>query len=385
MYLHWLWTVVSVLVRSADLKMYDTYAEQNSDLFGLELAKPSLEVASQFDDANRSMVLASTSPVDWNDMQSNGRIPACIDKDGSITIYRQHKVPSSKKIIGLHHLYDKTPSLAIDLDINQQESTLIHNRSFKMKLLQSLSDRQVEERNAPFRKKNEAAFEHSAFCSSCSTGILFPSLTNVNGSDIFVSDFLEPGFNPGYNSEGFTTVSDCYFQENLGYLVCNSPSMTSIPKNLPSNLISFEMDKTKVAYLPAGAFSGMHVLQMNLNENLINNISETAFQGIQGLVKLSIDKNSITAFNPAIFKELDSLQVLSLKDNNINLTQFGRNEPNNTSNITILPNIIYLNFANNPLGSLNEYAFSSFSHSALKELNLQSCKLQYIHPSKWII
>ena len=132
--------------------------------------------------------------------------------------------------------------------------------------------------------------------------------------------------------------------------------------------------------LLAGTFQGLSVLSMKLVDNKIRFVFPDAFLGTRDLMYLSLELNLIryVQFELA-FRGLDSLIVLLLKDNQLNFTNVGTEMPQNEP---VLPSLVYLNLANNPLGALNQYAFASLRNSSLEDLNLQSCKLRFIHPGK---
>lgn len=220
---------------------------------------------------------------------------------------------------------------------------------------------------------------HRAICPHCH-GVLTPSLTYPDGSDVFVSDVFEPDVpeNDYHRGPFNATPAGCFFKQE-GYFVCNDSSLSSVPRGIPPHLITFEMNHTGLTTLQSGDFSGLKVVSLKLDLNNISVILPGAFCGSVGVTRLSLEDNFIAHFSPYMFDGLDWLNVLSLKGNDINLTHvgFNKDEP------LILPSLNYLNLADNPLYSLNQFVFRAFSNSPVQELSLKSCRLRYIHQGKY--
>ena len=207
-------------------------------------------------------------------------------------------------------------------------------------------------------------------------GIMTPSLTYADGSDIFTNDLFQPWLDPDYSDNSSLPVSPgCFFKE-LGYLVCNDDTMTTVP-SIPAELIVFQMNNTMLRYLTADNFNGLKVAILKLDFNQLNHVGPAVFAGTVGLQELSLENNRIESSPMPALTGLDSLIVLSLKGNRINLSAHGYHD---YSDDDLLPSLVYLNMANNPLGSLNQFVFSRLNSSPVEELNLQSCNLSYIHP-----
>jgi hypothetical protein len=103
-----------------------------------------------------------------------------------------------------------------------------------------------------------------------------------------------------------------------------------------------------------------------------------AFDGVTNLHSLYIEHNSILTLDWKMFDGLDELEMLSLKANQIDLTEMFKVMPND-GDTCFLPDLHYLDLSENPLGSLNEYAFWQLRQSPIEELSLKSCGLSYIH------
>lgn len=228
----------------------------------------------------------------------------------------------------------------------------------------------------------------SASCSDCYGGFLFPSLTYPDGSDRFKSDYWSPSWeNVNVTDSNPANVSDgCYYAESpVGFLICDDDDVTDVPQNLPPVLSVFKMNRTAVTVLRSNSFKGLRVQILNLEYNpSLSSIQKNAFRGVTGLQSLSLEYNALSSIHAGSFNGLDSLLILSFRGNLIDLSDVGTEEPAQNQTQP-LPSLVYLNLADNPLGSLNKFIFWGLRNSSLEELNLQSCNLRYIHPGAKII
>ena len=164
-----------------------------------------------------------------------------------------------------------------------------------------------------------------------------------------------------------------------GYLICNDSSMTRVPDDLPRQvaLSIFEMNNTSVEILASGKFRLLDVVTMIFHSNpLLDTIELDAFDNVTNLHSLYIEHNSILTLDWKMFDGLDGLEMLSLKANQIDLTEKFKSAPDDSC---FLPDLHYLDLSENPLGSLNEYAFWQLRESPIEELSLKSCGLSFIH------
>lgn len=241
----------------------------------------------------------------------------------------------------------------------------------------------------------------SNICSDCYTGLMSPTLTNPDKSDIFQSDYwapCEPGTDLCTNVQDPDPCGDAsagckYETVNEGDGSCNlvCENITDSLPDLPPKLAVFTMRKNNLEKLQTKAFEHKSVLEMKLENNAIKEIEEDAFCGIQNLQSLSLEFNSIEIIHwKEMFNGLDSLLILSLRGNNFTLRDHPNrpshdNDNNNNKNETnILTKLVYLNLAENPLKNLYRYSFSSLENSPVKELNLQSCSLVSIDKCKFL-
>lgn len=170
-------------------------------------------------------------------------------------------------------------------------------------------------------------------------------------------------------------------QDPPGYLICNDSSMTRIPSDLPRQvaLSIFEMNNTNVGILASGDFRQLDVVTIIFDSNAqLVTIEVGAFDGVTNLHSLYIEHSSIRTLDWQVFDGLDGLEMLSLKANQIDLTRMFKAPPDGEDKC-VLPDLHFLDLSENPLGSLNEYAFWQLRDSPIEELSLKSCGLSYIH------
>lgn len=222
-------------------------------------------------------------------------------------------------------------------------------------------------------------------CADCYAEFLSPSLTYSDGSDIFKYDFFDPShsFPPEFNDSNIKAPSNCYFETDwLGHLICHDRSITKVPANLPKVPLSiFELNTTGVQVLQRGDFDQLDVVVMKLEANLIETIEKGSFNTVTSIQSLYIKYNLIQTLDWQLFDGLTSLVVLSLRGNQIDLSKSFLDAP--PAKTSFLPQLTHLDLSENPLGALHQYVFSELEDSPIEELNLKSCKLNYIDPGKF--
>lgn len=308
-----------------------------------------------------------------SDPEWKGRIPAWIGRDGRMRIAPSH--PTTKSI----SLYDDEYGIVVPFSLDPDDDP---------------EDKTIEEFIPSMRRTKSFNFLLSPTChyQLCLDEFLSPSIVNSDGSDIFQFDtFKVENVPENINYTDVDLSPDCYFEDPInGYLICNtSDANGSIPKPLPTGtLSSFEMVNTALNTIRNGDFQGLNVAQLILDDNSIRNVLPSAFAGVRGLEKLSLERNQINFLDLKMFKGLDELLFLSFKGNNIHLSGYGKTMPNSSlshnsrlscDELFILPKLRYFNMADNPITALNQYIFWHLSQSPIEELNLRSCNLSTIH------
>uniref|UniRef100_A0A8C8S4J3 LRRCT domain-containing protein n=1 Tax=Pelusios castaneus TaxID=367368 RepID=A0A8C8S4J3_9SAUR len=96
---------------------------------------------------------------------------------------------------------------------------------------------------------------------------------------------------------------------------CRNLGLSSIPKNFPKTTVILYLSGNNIS----GAFLGMISLQtLNLANNKISRISDTAFRHLGNLVYLYLeDTNKIVSIGDNTFEKMGSLKILNLASNNL--------------------------------------------------------------------
>jgi hypothetical protein len=209
------------------------------------------------------------------------------------------------------------------------------------------------------------------------------TLTKLDPSNSYPTEF---------DASDIDLPSGCYIvpvvleDDPPGYLICNDSTMTKIPSDLPRQvaLSIFEMNNTNVETLASGDFRQLDVVTIKFDSNAqLVTVELGAFDGVTSLHSLYIEHSSISTLNWQVFDGLDGLEMLSLKANLINLTEMFKTTPGDEGTCA-LPDLHFLDLSENPLRSLNQYAFWQLRESPIVELSLKSCGLAFIHQGNTI-
>lgn len=224
--------------------------------------------------------------------------------------------------------------------------------------------------------------QDSENCQDCYSGLLTPSITYEDGSDIFKWDFPDwSNLYPTEFDDNIILPNGCYYESDVvGHIACNDSTIDRVPKNLTRQPLSvFDMSNTSVTVLYNGDFSEMRVVEMRLFSNPIETIRLNAFRNVIGLAGLYFQHNMVQFIDWSYFDGLDELQVLSLRGNRIGLA--GKYEKQ-SKHPSVMHNLTYLDLAENPLVGLDAFVFWQLRDSPIEELNLKSCNLNYISEGK---
>ena len=326
---------------------------------------------------------------DFRQMEmEEGRIPAWIGRDGLMRVpsafastsfdlegINRHHYPYSlwKRIS--HYYGVVLPGITSSRRWDEaEEDPVIRLREFVPSLR--------HEKMAVKRSRRESCSK-----TDCIASTLTPSITNPDGSDIFLDDLFDPDYDKDVNVTNVPVPTGCSFKDypRDPTLICNNFSMKAVPDDLPRQipLSIFEMKNTSVEVLRKDDFDLLDVLEMKLDGNLIRTMEPGAFNNISNILVLSLKNNLISSLDWQVFEGLDTLVVLSLRANQIILTDQFQVPSNETPSSSFLSKLSYLDLSENPLGDLNEFVFSHLENSPITELNLKSCSLQFIHESKF--
>ena len=260
----------------------------------------------------------------------------------------------------------------------------------------------------PFMKVDPRRISSSSYDDSIE-GFLFPTLINDDGSDTF-SVWTTSDWNVGNTTSDVADESCRYVNTTLCTqdpscptskceqngslcLICGNETTEEVPTDLPPVLNAFQMNGTAIFMLRTNSFRDLQVQVIKMENNTkLKTVAKGPFKNVTGLEFLSLEHNSIDDIYAGAFAGLNSLLYLSLRGNQINLTDKAIVPPKHRQQNAIqyenaiftgLPRLFHLNLADNPIGQLNQFIFWGLNNSTgFEELNLQSCDLHFIHPGE---
>lgn len=147
-------------------------------------------------------------------------------------------------------------------------------------------------------------------------------------------------------------------------------------KNLENYFINLNLSRNLFFMLNSFSFPlglGEKLLELNLNENQIDFIDQSAFLRMNNLVYLNLSHNSIERLNKGIFDSLIQLEELILGNNQINFIDpgvFGK-----------LRRLKKLNLSHNQIESVSKNLFDS--NENLEELNLGNNKITLLESNNF--
>ncbi|XP_035663975.1 SLIT and NTRK-like protein 2 [Branchiostoma floridae] len=180
---------------------------------------------------------------------------------------------------------------------------------------------------------------------------------------------------------------------------CTRLGLRSVPQFLPTTITSLNLWENAITTLSQSAFSRYSSLTwLELQYNQISVINSGAFHNLTSLTGLNLDNNQLTSLRADMFVGLDSLQYLYLHHNNIrsieertfvNLTQLRTLQLHNNqlTNLTAdmfvgLDNLETLYLYNNNIHSIEAGTFSTNRH--LSTLLLSSNHID-VFPSDFLL
>uniref|UniRef100_A0A915B1N2 Chaoptin n=2 Tax=Parascaris univalens TaxID=6257 RepID=A0A915B1N2_PARUN len=133
--------------------------------------------------------------------------------------------------------------------------------------------------------------------------------------------------------------------------------------NLAGNLIEQITDPGSFLYMSSLAY-------LDLSYNRLNNISDNAFERLEGLESLFLQNNALTVFPKAALSRLHKLRYLLLDGNPI--------ESLPDSAFNDMGQLERLSISRTTLFSINDHTFFATSIRNLKSLNLAFCRIRHI-------
>ncbi|XP_066992631.1 leucine-rich repeat-containing protein 15 [Anabrus simplex] len=113
-----------------------------------------------------------------------------------------------------------------------------------------------------------------------------------------------------------------YNYQNTLTTDCRGRSLESIPKYLDPDTKHLLISSNNIGKLNNSIFEYLHLtglLTLDLRDNDIKYVQESAFQGLVDLEILSLDNNGITSLSPNILKDCSKLRHLGLRGNPIQI------------------------------------------------------------------
>lgn len=136
-------------------------------------------------------------------------------------------------------------------------------------------------------------------------------------------------------------------------------------------LMMLDFESNEITDLPDHSFYGLRLVKLNMKGNLLENISEFAFNGLaEFITEIDLSENRIKSFPMSALKTLEHLRSLRLSFNEISLLYGYPGQTRFTS-------LIFLDLSSNRFEEIKEESFRSFPY--LKTLSLYNNKIETIH------
>lgn len=187
------------------------------------------------------------------------------------------------------------------------------------------------------------------------------------------------------NSSGEAGGGHCAYDISKRSFSCANLTLTSIPEEIPSDVLSIDLSANEIRVIDDVAFYRFtEILNLNVGRNLLSYVSSDSFKRNTKLLRLMLDDNDLdTDFLKAV-STLNSLQELRLARNRITDTDqlskisslltldLSENEIDSLSSTILedLPSLSRLNAASNRLKRC--FLNVTFAPVQLEELNLSS-------------
>ncbi|XP_066599211.1 toll-like receptor 6 [Prorops nasuta] len=148
---------------------------------------------------------------------------------------------------------------------------------------------------------------------------------------------------------------------------------TDMFRDSARSLKELRLQNNSISVLSPGLFSDMNQLvALDLSRNVLTSswLNAATFSGLIRLVLLNLSRNRINKLDPALFKDLYTLQILNLQYNEIEMIPADTFSP--------MSNLHTLDLAHNRIFYMDAYSLNGLF--ALSQLALDSNLLEGIHP-----
>lgn len=228
------------------------------------------------------------------------------------------------------------------------------------------------------REVGNFLFDHNSKCASnlkvldLSNNII-ESLPSIGFSGLVRLQFLDLS----YNKIAF--IADRAFEGlmALATVKLNSNHLSTLPPDLLNDFRDIKeiyLNNNSLSVLPPGLFGGLRqltILDLSMNELKTEWINSVTFSGLIRLIVLDLSNNRITKVEPVIFRDLYSLQILSLQQNLI--------ESLAENTFSSLSNLHTLLLSDNKLTTVDSTTFNGLY--VLSLLSLDNNRINFLHPN----
>lgn len=116
--------------------------------------------------------------------------------------------------------------------------------------------------------------------------------------------------------EQYPCPSDCTCEDGTKFLNCSDRSLTTIPADLPRNVIRLDLSGNNIKVVPMEAFQNCtEVREILLDRNVIEQLDKEVFMKLVRLDVLGLAGNQLSHLATDTFEEAQSLRRLVLNDN----------------------------------------------------------------------
>ncbi len=159
------------------------------------------------------------------------------------------------------------------------------------------------------------------------------------------------------------------------YRVCQG--LTSIPLNLPYDLVEMTITYNQIPSLQANAFGTLAACDKAwLHDNGINSIATNAFVGLSRVTYLYLQRNNLVSLQQGIFNGLDSISLISLSNNKISQVSPGFLGPSSTG-------LGFLYLSHNRISYMEPEIFNHYGFNKLQQLWLDNNALTTLKWTMW--
>ncbi|KAK3507062.1 hypothetical protein QTP70_003872 [Hemibagrus guttatus] len=143
---------------------------------------------------------------------------------------------------------------------------------------------------------------------------------------------------------------------------CSNLRLTKIPEHIPASTTELRLNNNEITSLEAnGVFRSLTQLKkINLSNNKITEIEDSAFEGASSVSELHLTANQLDSVRSGMFRGLEGLRMLMLRNNRISCIH--------NNSFTGLYNVRLLSLYDNQLTTISPGAFDTLQ--TLSTLNL---------------